>query len=98
MYRCEWMPVGFVYRACFVRASITPETIDVSTMEKDVQCDDCLFQIVNNDWTSHTVVAHIIAVTSKSSITSMNQSLESNTFNYSTFESTFALMKLPHRI
>lgn len=26
---------------------ITPETIDVLTMEKDVQCDDCLFQIVN---------------------------------------------------
>lgn len=77
------MPVGFVYRL-YVRACITPETIDVLTMEKDVQCDDCLFHIVNNIrdrwWTSHIAVAHIIALCSKFSIALMNQSREYNTF------------------
>lgn len=49
----ESMPVGCSctnctsHVMCLCDAHYTPETIDVLTMEKDVQCDDCLFRIVN---------------------------------------------------
>lgn len=49
MFRCEFMLLGCEQRVYMYlcEPKITPETIDVLTMEKDVQCDDCLFQIVN---------------------------------------------------